>query len=69
MQAPSEGVIQVSAAPKRKRSGGGGGGGGGRGGCRENWPGGDARYVRFVMRKENMDTQVGHLRKEIARQA
>lgn len=65
MQAPSEGVIQVSAAPKRKR-GGGGRGGGGSGGCRENWPGGDAWYVRFVMRKENMDTQVGHLRKEIA---
>lgn len=57
VQAPSEGLIQVTAQKgKRKRDPRDGGGGpGGRGG---DWPGGTARFTRFVLHKENMDTQV-----------
>lgn len=64
LQAPSDGVIQITAVKaaggKRKRGGGRGGDGptDGRGFGRD-WPGGNDRYVRFVLRKENMDTQVG----------
>lgn len=42
---------------KRKRGPGDGEAAGGSGG-REDWPGGADRYCRFVLRKENMDTQV-----------
>ncbi|KAG2486127.1 hypothetical protein HYH03_015221 [Edaphochlamys debaryana] len=37
---------------------GGGGGGGGWGGGGQVWEGGSRRFVRFVLYKENMDTQV-----------
>lgn len=54
--APSQGLIQVTAQ-KGKRKRGSGDSSADGGGGREDWPGGANRYCRFVLRKENMDTQ------------
>lgn len=65
---PSSGCIRVCFSPNGGGGRGGGGRGGGgrgrggrgdaRGGVDSTWGGGADKYIKFVLCKENMDTQV-----------